>query len=203
MKPVILILLVTLAGCAPDPATHAYSGTSDEERAALAKARSETEEDRANRLGLHWRYTASEDDMTSGLVRLATINSLNEVTFEFPYQEPQRAQLQLRTHPRWGKNVILSVDHGQFLCHFDGCSVSIRYDGGRAWEYPASEPADHSSKALFINDYQDIVQSLKKASKVRIEARFYQEGLRVFEFEVQPLEWPRTAEKQATKDQPE
>jgi hypothetical protein len=82
--------------------------------------------------------------------------------------------LELRTHPRYGKDVILSIDRGQLLWYSDGCSVFVRYDDGLAWEYPARELANYDSTVVFLQGYADIVRSLKSASKVRIEVRFYQ-----------------------------
>jgi hypothetical protein len=127
--------------------------------------------------------------MTSGTVHRAVVNSQNEVDFGFPYQGAQRATLQLRTHPRWGKEVILSIARGQFLCRVQDCWVTVRYDDSPPWQYSATGPADHSSTALFIPDYADVVRTLKKSNRVRIEAQIYQQGSPVFEFDTKDLKW--------------
>jgi hypothetical protein len=136
----------------------------------------------------HWTYSTSTDTLTSKPIADARLESVNFVNFEFPYSGQQRATLELRKHPRWGKDVILSVQQGQFLCSSE-CEVSIRYDKEDPWKYTAVEPADHSTTAIFIQGYGDIVTSIKRAKRVFIEARFYQQGSPIFEFDVTNLNW--------------
>jgi len=131
-----------------------------------------------------WDYTHFADDMSSKLVYNASIKSINTVNFAFPYQGEQRAYLTLRTHPRYGKNVILNIEKGQFLCKFNGCKVLIRFDDGQAVSYSVSEPSDHNSTSIFINNYAGFVSKMLAAKKVRIQAEFYREGSPTFEFNV-------------------
>jgi hypothetical protein len=42
---------------------------------------------------------------------------------------------------------------------------------------------------VFIVDYADFRNELQKADRVRMEALFYQEGMRVFDFDVTNLRW--------------
>lgn len=134
-----------------------------------------------------WETKSYTDQMTSKVVREATATSTNTVEFNFPYGGPQRAFLQLRIHPRYGNSVILSMNKAQFLCQMDGCEVLVRFDGGEAKLYEASEPADHSTNALFIRDFDTFVPDVMKAKWVKIEAKFYQSGSRVFTFNVSKL----------------
>lgn len=94
----------------------------------------------------------------------------------------QRATLILRKHPRYGKDVILTIERGQFLCSFDGCNVMVKFDEHKPLRFSASEPSDHSTTVIFINDYAGFVARAKKSKKIYIEAQFFQEGARVFEF---------------------
>lgn len=136
-----------------------------------------------------WQYSYFDDEMTSKKISFASIQSLNQIDFDFPYQGAQRAMLQLRKHPRYGKDVILSMERGQFLTSFDGTTVLVRFDDGAAQRYRALEPSDHDSKALFIQGYSRFYGQLKKASIVKIEAQFYHEGNRVFEFDVKGIDF--------------
>ena len=97
--------------------------------------------------------------------------------------------LELRIHPRYGKDVILSIEHGQFLCGIDPCNVIVRFDQGAPQTYTALRPADHSTTVLFIRNYDRFLANLRKSRQVYIEAQFYQEGPRVFEFDVAGLKW--------------
>ena len=78
-------------------------------RRALEEAKPQQEEREAESIGLRWNYEESPDTMGRGTIKTASIRSLNEFQFGFPYQGAQRAWLQLEVHPRYGKNVILSL----------------------------------------------------------------------------------------------
>ncbi len=135
--------------------------------------------------GSQWTYTAPEDDMSGKAERQAAVKSTNTLEFRFPYQNPQRATLWLRTHPRYGKNVMVQIERGQFLCpSYDGCTVMVRFDEGSGMKYSAAPPADHSSDNVFIRNYQSFVSRMLKAKRVRIEADFYQEGRPTLDFDV-------------------
>jgi hypothetical protein len=136
-----------------------------------------------------WQYDTSDDEMGRGKIKTATLESTNEFEFDFPYADPQRATLMLRKHPKYGNDAILSVEKGQFLTGINGTSVEVRFDSGKAREYKALEPEDHSTTAIFIERFEDFVARAKKAKKVRIEASFFQEGSRVLEFDVAGLKF--------------
>lgn len=131
-----------------------------------------------------WSYFSDEDAMSSKNSRFASIQSSNTVNLGFPYSGEQQATLQLRTHPRWGKDVIFSVDKGQLLCSYSGCRVLVRFDEAPPVYYNANEPSDHSSTYLFISNYAGFVNKMSKAKKVRIAVDFYQNGTQTFEFNV-------------------
>lgn len=165
-----------------------------EQRAEAERKRKEQElarqEAEQRRLGLRWNYQESQDSMGRGTIKNAFVKSLNQVEFDFPYKGPQRGTLQLRVHPQHGRDVIVSIDRGQFLCGIDGCSVNVRFGNGKPVAYRVSEPSDHSTTHLFIRNYEQFVANTKKVGKVSIEAQFFQQGKRVFEFDVSGLKWP-------------
>ena len=164
-----------------------------EQRAETEKKRQEEERAREaeeqKRLGLKWNYDESEDEMGRGKVKNAMVHSRNQIEFGFPYSGPQRAVLQLRKHPKYGRDVIIYIERGQFLCGIDGCSVQVRFGSGKPLAFRASGPTDHSTTVLFISNYDKFVGNTKKVGKVYIEAEFYQEGSKVFEFDVSDLNW--------------
>lgn len=135
--------------------------------------------------GAQWEYRQGGDPMGQGASYSASVQSTNTVSFDFPYSGPQHATLTLRTHPRHGKDVILRIERGQFLCRsYDGCNVLVRFDDSEAQTYSANGPADQSTEVLFIENYPRFVAGMLKASRVRISAEVYQEGVPVFEFDV-------------------
>jgi hypothetical protein len=136
-------------------------------------------------LEARWAYNVSVDDMSGGNSRTAVIHSENTIEFDFPYGGPQRGRLMIRRHPRYGLDVVLLIDRGQFLCDpFDGCRISIRFDEGQAERWRATEPTNHSTTTLFINDASRFIQRMRNSSVVRIQPSVYQEGPPIFEFQV-------------------
>lgn len=136
--------------------------------------------------GSQWSYHQSSDSMSKGYVYQAEVSSLNSVNFGFPYSGQQYARLILRTHPRYGKDVILQIERGQILCRsYSSCNILVRFDDGQPTTYSGIGPADNSSETVFIQNYQTFVQRMLKAKKVRISVDVYQEGAPVFEFNVE------------------
>lgn len=134
-----------------------------------------------------WIYSQGNDSMSSGIIKEASIKSSNTFQFDFPYQGEQRATLVLRKHPRYGNDVILSIEKGQFMAGVTGKIVHVRFDDNTPIKITAFGPDDHDSKILFLQGYKKIVERLKSTSKLRIESTVYNEGSRVFEFDVAGL----------------
>jgi hypothetical protein len=149
----------------------------------------ERQEQIAVALGLRWQYFEESDGMGRGTVKRAVIYSLNNVEFDFPYQGPQRAALELRIHPRYGHDVILSIQKGQFFCSSLNCRVAVRFDNNKVQHFPTVRPADHSTTVLFLRNYSKFIAAARKSKKVRIEAQFFRQGTRVFEFDISGLKW--------------
>ena len=176
-----IIALMIIAGQIPVGAD-TNNNNQEKERAGNKVALQDSE--------LKWNYEEIQDEMGRGNTKIAFVKSLNKVEFDFPYQGAQRATLMLRIHPEYGNDVILSIKQGQFLCNFDGCTVNVRFGEGEPVKYTASGPSDQSATLLFINNYKDFLANIKKVNRVSIEAQFFQEGNRVFHFDVSGLKWP-------------
>ena len=134
-----------------------------------------------------WDYSSEADKMGRGTTEFATLESINEVDFDFPYNGGSKGIITMRNSPKYGKDVIFQVTKGQFLCDFDECRVNVRVDGGRPVRMDANEAADGSSNVIFL-PYSSLVRDLRTAKTLRIEANFYQEGPRVFEFHPKGLD---------------
>jgi len=140
-----------------------------------------------------WQYRNNQDEMGRGEVKQASADSLNTVNFDFPYSGSQRLRLMLRTHPKYGRDVILQVERGQFQTSFSEYGqqwrIAVRFDGGPLQEFTLRPAADGSANVAFVSGYDQFVTKLRKAKMVTIEAPFFHEGTRVFEFDVNGLEW--------------
>lgn len=138
-----------------------------------------------NPVGRQWRYGINTDEMSGTVTRSASVESTNSFEFDFPYTGSQHATLQLRRHPRWGNDVILSIERGQILCSsYSECPVRVRFDDSPAKVYHGTEPADNSSETVFIPSYDAFVKKLSTAKRVRIEVNVFQQGALMAEFDV-------------------
>ncbi|MCI0663296.1 MAG: hypothetical protein L0220_19705 [Acidobacteria bacterium] len=135
-----------------------------------------------------WRYFGATDPVSGIKEWGASTDSLNILNFDRPYQGDQRATLTLRKHPRFGNNVILQIERGQFLVGTTGVQVAVRFDQGPLKNFWADGRVDHSTTTLFIGSYAKFVEALRKSKLVRIAAPIYQEGSPVLEFNVAGFE---------------
>jgi hypothetical protein len=137
-----------------------------------------------------WNMGNDIDSVSGKESKVAIMDSTNEVEMAFPYNGGSTGSIIIRKHPRHGKDVIFKVSKGQLLCDIsDGCSVSVRFDDKPARQVHATEPADHSSDTLFLSGYDRLVNEIKASKKMIVEATFYQNGARTYEFEVEGLNW--------------
>lgn len=137
-----------------------------------------------------WSYSESIDSVSGKSLSSAIIKSDNQFELEFPYNGGTIGTLQIRQHPRFGKDVIFYVNKGQILCSsYDGCYVTIKFDDKPAYKVKATEPADHSSDTLFLNGYAGLLKNIKSSKKMIVEVTFYQSGNKAFEFNIENLKW--------------
>ena len=172
------------------------------ERQAELKRKEEARQEQA-RLAMEaklaefkWRYQVSTDQLTSKPTYTAWVKSLNQVSFDFPYQGIQRGQLILRTHPQYGKDLILQVEKGQMLVRsYEDTSVKVVFDDRSPVSYRVVGPADHGTTSMFFRDYHGFVGRMLKAKKMKISVPFYQQGNVVFEFNISDFDSGRYLNK--------
>lgn len=137
-------------------------------------------------VGVHagqWRYQDDTDQMTGKAVAYALIKSDNSLRLGSPYSGQNHATLTVRKHPKYGVDVIFSVEKGQLLCRsYSGCSVAVRFDEGKPQAFSSLASADHSSDTLFIENDQRFIKAAKRAKRILIQVSMYQEGEQVLEF---------------------
>lgn len=149
---------------------------------------------------LAWVFLNNKDDMGRGDIKIAMVPSTNRFQLAFPYQGSQRATLMLRSGPGLDIAVMLTVERGQFLCRVDTCDIAIKFDDEEAKSATATRPNDGSSDLIFLGDEYGFIEAAKKAKRVKIEATFYQNGARVFDFPVSGLGgWPENPPKPTPK----
>lgn len=131
-----------------------------------------------------WGWENRVDDMTGKTIRVAEAASQNEINLGWPYGVVA-GRLQVRVHPRYGKDVFVAVDKGQMLCHrSDDCPVLVRFDDRKPLRFSGTHPADHSSNIIFIEGFNRFIGELRKSKTARIEVNFYKQGARALIFDV-------------------
>ena len=137
-----------------------------------------------------WNYVSQSDPMGRGIVKTASTDSVNSVDFDFPYEGGSTGEITLRSSPEYGKDAILSVTKGQFMCGLEDCRVNIRIDEGAPFSMHGDQAGDGSSNVIFL-PYSPMVRYLRVAKVLRVEATFYDQGSRVFEFHPRGLDMTR------------
>jgi hypothetical protein len=139
-----------------------------------------------------WVYNKDRDSVSNKEGKSAFITSSNVFELGLPYQGGTEGMLMLRKHPRYGNDVIFSINTGQLLCtSLKGCEVSIRFDDNPPIKVKAMEPVDYSNTSLFLHGYSSLVKKLKISRKAIVEVTFYQQGNKAFEFNTYGLKWDK------------
>ena len=138
--------------------------------------------------GSQWSYSTDQDRMGRKL-SFAEVTSTNTLAFGFPYQGSQHGSILIRKSPQSGTNVMFRIERGQFICGIESCTINVRFDDGPIQKFSATEPSDHGTTTLFIDNETRFLSQLRKAKILRLEATFYQEGRQGLEFDVEGFKW--------------
>jgi len=135
-----------------------------------------------------WRYQDSVDQMTGKAESYAYVESDNSLDLSSPYAGRNHGRITVRRHPKYGLDVVVSVDKGQILCRaYQGCSVMVRFDNGKPQQFSAVEPADYSSESVFLTNRARFISAAKKSKRILVQIPMFHEGEQVLEFSV-PVE---------------
>jgi hypothetical protein len=135
---------------------------------------------------VRWFYSEHEDEMGRGTNKFADLESLNTVSFGFPYEGEQHAVLHLQRNAKHGLEVWLAVSRGQFTPPGYGQSLSVKFDDGAIQQFPFSVNMD-TTNYIWIGEARRFLGQLRRAKKLKIEAIFWGQGDRVLEFDVHGL----------------
>ena len=85
--------------------------------------------------------------MGRGTAKVALVLSSNSVHFGFPYQGETHAALALRKSPKYGENVMLKVERGQFVSSYTKNFITVRFDDGELWKFDIRESGGRHSRS--------------------------------------------------------
>jgi len=139
-----------------------------------------------------WQYTTDVDKMDGSTNYYAVITSTNKINFKFPYDGGSSFFLAIRNMKN-KTEVLLTVSSGQFMPSnpFSHDVCRIKFDSAYPMDFSYNNTTDFSGEAIFFREPQKLISNLKTANKLMIECPFFQEGMKIIEFDVQGLIWNR------------
>lgn len=137
-----------------------------------------------------WEYATHLDKMRGTKDKLAYVNSINKVSFDFPYNGGSKLRMIIN-----GPVVNFVISKGQFDCP-EKCNLNIKIDDKKIEQFQAVEVSrDQIMFAMFpipeLMHSRDFVLNLKSAKKLIVEVDFYEEGYKQFTFNVGGLDYNR------------
>jgi hypothetical protein len=133
-----------------------------------------------------WTYQDKIDEMDSKVTHFAILSSTNKAYFSFPYSGGSTFILNIRNN--WKNEVLLRVSKWQFSSNY-WKTIKIKFDDLEPFTVNFNEPSDGSSDLVFLWSAEKIINWIKTAKIMKIEAEFFQEGEHIAEFLVEWLEW--------------
>lgn len=139
-----------------------------------------------------WTYSETRDEMRNASTYIARLASTNRLNFAFPYHGGSTAHIIFRQSPRDGFDAMVSVSSGQFTTCFMDCSIRVKFDDGPVQTLKVVGTDSGNAQVLFLRSGSDFMARVRRASRIVIEADFYQAGSVQMVFEPSaPLVWPR------------
>jgi hypothetical protein len=135
-----------------------------------------------------WIYTYQIDKMTSDTAYKADVMAKERLQFAFPYSEGGLANLFV-SYSDSVNNMGLHITNGQFESDNSIVIVEIRFDNEKPLNIKTDMKVFEHERVLFFRNANELIEKLKKAKKVLVEAPFYEEGTRIMEFNVSKLVW--------------
>ena len=135
-----------------------------------------------------WKSSDDTDEMTGATTQWMCTVSKNSLDFSFPYNGGATGELCIRKENK-SLDVYVTINPGQFMCGFEDCVVKLKFDDSPVATFTAIEANDGRSNTLFIRSEQRVLAKLKKSKRLKLQARYFQEGDRVLDFDTDGLVW--------------
>jgi hypothetical protein len=137
----------------------------------------------------NWQYSDSKDEMEGTTSYFATTTSTNQVDFDFPYDGGSTMDLTLRNMGQ-GNEVVITISKGQFMTSIsDDETIKLKFDDGKPFSVSYNSANDGSSNVIFPNQSKKIISKIRNSKKLMIEASFFNSGRKIFNFELDGLDW--------------
>lgn len=167
MRKLLLLTLVTLLTCTTHAQDYVQKYVDDESRTK-------------------WLMETNKDPMTDSII--ITVSRLADKPINFTFNPPSDTELIIK-HSRQITTFILQVSKVEFA-DLDSSYINIRFDKEPMESYRYHFPVTGHKSLISVYGGQDILDKLRKASKMLIQANFKDEGQYIMEFHVDHYPFP-------------
>lgn len=139
-----------------------------------------------------WSISTEKDPMSGKTATYATLSSSNSLSLGFPYSGRNYGQLVVRRHPKYGLDVLVSIEKGQTLCRsYEPCQVAVKFDDKPPMRFSGYPPESMDSTTIFLSPESKFITNASKAKRILVQFQVYREGDQILEFNTpSPLKWP-------------
>ena len=137
----------------------------------------------------YWQYSQDQDEMTNKIERYASLGAYNVLNFDYPYKDGGYSTLGIKNTGR-GNQVYLKIAKGQFMSSYNN-SVRLKFDESPAITMDYSGTADGDPTVIFLDNPNFVINKLKKAEELKVEATFYNQGSQIMKFYVKNFIWEK------------
>jgi len=200
-----LVALVAIAGCgsAPRPSSltpivRALPAEAPDVKGALPEVTvtlGATTPGAAEARGHAWYVTAVRDPVRGNFTAAVERRSVNPLWFDAPNEDDQRAAIVVVLRDGRPADLLLSVEHGQFVCQSkqraNACALRVSVDGAPPASVWFAVPRHWARTHLHLLGGQDaarLLAAMPKARQLRVQPTFDQEGSPEIEFAVAGLD---------------
>jgi len=148
----------------------------------------------AEMAGFAWYVTSVKDPVRGSYTAAVERRSLTRLWFDVADEGEQRASITLLLRDGRPGDLILSVEHGTFLCTSKGrdnvCELRVSLDGGAALPVRFAAPRHRAATRLHLaggDDARRLLAALARARVLRIQPSFRDEGSPEIEFALNGL----------------
>lgn len=130
-----------------------------------------------------WIYGSQPDLGGATPITQAYVASRNHFTFDDG--SSISARLLVRNHPRFGRDVIVSISAGIIGCDADkGCHVNVSFDKTASQAVYAHLPRDKTPNILFLGEYDDMIARINEARVIQVGLPSPAGDVRHFSFDI-------------------
>lgn len=143
----------------------------------------------AEMTGYAWYVTSVKDPARGSYTAAVERRSLTRLWFDVADEGEQRASIVLPLHEGRPSDLILSIEHGRFVCAGQGkenvCALRVSIDGAAPRPVRFVAPRQHPGTSLHLvagDDARRLLAAIARGKRLRIQPTFEEEGSPEIEF---------------------